>query len=211
MTNATTAPVQSLHDQIMHLPCTPPKDANVNQAISYRAGHRDARHAAAELAAAYEADAPVAVPDGFTIVPAEPTPDMLIQMLGYEDDRDCYRAMIEAAPNPPALKPRNNHGIDAHYFHKKLNLVLRDFECFTPDELARTLVRLARVADESVLQEREFEPTWEKELASVAAMVEMLENREWAEHVGQLGGPLSRRLEAQITLLHDERHEPMEG
>lgn len=52
----TTAPVQSLHDQIMRLPCTPPKDANVNQSISYKSGHRDARHAAAELAAEHEAE-----------------------------------------------------------------------------------------------------------------------------------------------------------
>lgn len=55
-----------------------------------------------------------------------------------------------------ARHPRNNHGVDAHYFHKNLNRVLRDFESFTPDELSRTLARLAKVADEAVLSETEF-------------------------------------------------------
>lgn len=55
------------------------------------------------------------------------------------------------------LSPSSNHyGIDANYFQKKLHLVLRDFASFKPDELARTLFRLGKVADEAVLAESEF-------------------------------------------------------
>ncbi|GAB3484225.1 DUF551 domain-containing protein [Azotobacter salinestris] len=55
----------SLHDQIMWLPCDPAEYTNVNMMLAYKEGHRDARHAAAELVAAHEAEqaAPVAVPD----------------------------------------------------------------------------------------------------------------------------------------------------
>lgn len=58
----TDTKAESLHDKIMRMPCTPPNDANINQALSYKSGHRDARHAAAELAAAHEADAQQATP-----------------------------------------------------------------------------------------------------------------------------------------------------
>lgn len=40
----------SLHDDIMNLRCDVPKDANVNQALSFKYGHKQAQHAAAELA-----------------------------------------------------------------------------------------------------------------------------------------------------------------
>ncbi|MDG3721567.1 hypothetical protein L5B98_05785 [Pseudomonas aeruginosa] len=55
------------------------------------------------------------------------------------------------------LSPTNNrYGVDAEYFQKKLHLVLRDFASFKPDELARALFRLGKVADEAVLAESEF-------------------------------------------------------
>ena len=41
-----------LHNAVMNIPAVPPKDANINQVMSYKIGHRDARHAAAELALA---------------------------------------------------------------------------------------------------------------------------------------------------------------
>lgn len=103
----TTAPVQSLHDQIMRLPCDPAEYTNVNMMLAYKSGHRDARHAAAELAAAYEADAqqaaPVAVPDGWKLVPVEPTQEMAT---AYRygtllQNRNAWRAMLSAAPTPP--------------------------------------------------------------------------------------------------------------
>ncbi|CDO80870.1 hypothetical protein PLES 13261 [Pseudomonas aeruginosa] len=46
---------------------------------------------------------------------------------------------------------RNRYGVDAHYFNKNLQRILRDFESFTPDELARSLIILAKVADEKVV------------------------------------------------------------
>ncbi|EPX3567581.1 hypothetical protein ACWY5J_003800 [Pseudomonas aeruginosa] len=46
---------------------------------------------------------------------------------------------------------RNRYGVDAHYFNKNLQRILRDFESFTTDELARSLIILAMVADEKVV------------------------------------------------------------
>lgn len=46
---------------------------------------------------------------------------------------------------------RNRYGVDTHYFNKNLQRILRDFESFTPDELARSLIILAKVADEKVV------------------------------------------------------------
>ncbi|MCS8013616.1 hypothetical protein N0430_26270 [Pseudomonas aeruginosa] len=46
---------------------------------------------------------------------------------------------------------RNRYGVDAHYFNKNLQRILRDFENFTTDELARSLIILAKVADEKVV------------------------------------------------------------
>ncbi|MDG4402775.1 hypothetical protein L5F59_12170 [Pseudomonas aeruginosa] len=46
---------------------------------------------------------------------------------------------------------RNRYGVDAHYFNKNLQRILRNFESFTPDELARSLIILAKVADEKVV------------------------------------------------------------
>lgn len=41
----------------------------------------------------------------------------------------------------------NSHGLDADYFSKKLKLVLKGVNNYTPDEMARELVRLALVAN----------------------------------------------------------------
>jgi hypothetical protein len=50
----------------------------------------------------------------------------------------------------------NRYGLDANYFSEKLQLILRDLDNYKPDEMARSLSRLAIVADENVLQEPEF-------------------------------------------------------
>lgn len=50
----------------------------------------------------------------------------------------------------------NSFGLDVAYFYDKVGLVLRDLGHFTPEELARTLARLARTACEEVLGEAEF-------------------------------------------------------
>ena len=49
----------------------------------------------------------------------------------------------------------NEYGLDVDYFQKWLAR-LQDISRFTPDELARELARMARAADSSVLNEKEF-------------------------------------------------------
>lgn len=67
------------------------------------------------------------------------------------------RALLVGTSPDSELSPSSNrYGVDADYFRKKLHLVLRDFASFKPDELARALFRLGKVADESVLAESEF-------------------------------------------------------
>lgn len=46
--------------------------------------------------------------------------------------------------------------LDKHYHDKKLRLVLRDLSAMPADEYARALIRLANVADDSVICEPEF-------------------------------------------------------
>lgn len=40
----------------------------------------------------------------------------------------------------------NQYGLDADYFKKKLKLIVRDAEMYTPDEMFAELTRLAGVA-----------------------------------------------------------------
>jgi len=40
----------------------------------------------------------------------------------------------------------NTHGLDSHYFNKKLKCMVRDIECYTPDEMFNELSRLMMVA-----------------------------------------------------------------
>jgi len=42
-------------------------------------------------------------------------------------------------------KGKNSFGLDAAYFHGKLSLIVRDISHYTPDEMYRTLTRLADV------------------------------------------------------------------
>lgn len=50
----------------------------------------------------------------------------------------------------------NEYGLDVDYFKKKLKLVVRDADRYTPDEMARELARLSVAADKKVLKEKEF-------------------------------------------------------
>lgn len=52
----------------------------------------------------------------------------------------------------------NEYGLDADYFRRKLERVLRDVKSYKPDEMARELARMARTADEETLRESEFSP-----------------------------------------------------
>lgn len=110
-----THKTESLHDQIMRLPRDPAEYTNVNMMLAYKDGHRDARHAAAELAAAYEADAQQAAPAGWKLVPVEPTNAMWTavnklddeMVAGGYDGKGCsieqaWSCMLAAAPTPPA-------------------------------------------------------------------------------------------------------------
>lgn len=53
--NGETFRGDELHAAIMNLPCKAPDTLNGSQAYDYQCGHRDARHAAAELVAASSA------------------------------------------------------------------------------------------------------------------------------------------------------------
>ena len=70
MTTPTT-PAADLHDLIMNLPCAkgPYSESGINARLAYKTGHRDARHAAAELATARES--------------------------ALVAERDAYKAMVE--------------------------------------------------------------------------------------------------------------------
>ncbi|HCG0203376.1 TPA: hypothetical protein NI966_006440, partial [Pseudomonas aeruginosa] len=63
-----------------------------------------------------------------------------------EQERDAALARVAEL-----TATRNRYGVDAHYFNKNLQRILRDFESFTPDELARSLIILAKAADEKVV------------------------------------------------------------
>ncbi|MGZ7901480.1 hypothetical protein ACXR8V_09555 [Pseudomonas aeruginosa] len=63
-----------------------------------------------------------------------------------EQERDAALARVAEL-----TATRNRYGVDAHYFNKNLQRILRDFESFTTDELARSLIILAKVADEKVV------------------------------------------------------------
>lgn len=76
--------------------------------VAYLKGYADARHAAAELALS----AP-AVPQGYVLVPVEPTPEMAQALLDYAGNDElhwptdvspnyalaAYRVMVAAAPS----------------------------------------------------------------------------------------------------------------
>ena len=49
----------------------------------------------------------------------------------------------------------NKYGLDVDYFSKKLSLIVRDIRFYTPEELSRCLIDLAKVtnADESTIKQ----------------------------------------------------------
>tara|TARA_R110001583_G_scaffold155783_6_gene307462 strand:+ start:161 stop:514 length:354 start_codon:yes stop_codon:yes gene_type:complete len=50
----------------------------------------------------------------------------------------------------------NRHGLDSSYFKLKLGELTRDADNYTPDEMARALLRLVCVASPVVMTESEF-------------------------------------------------------
>lgn len=102
--------MSDLHAAIMNLSLDPHKTCKWSDLAAYLAGHRDARHAAAELVSA--ALSALAVPPGWVLVPVEPTPEMLeaaVQAICYGPEggftrisgpSKTWRAMLAAAPQP---------------------------------------------------------------------------------------------------------------
>ncbi|WP_038820521.1 hypothetical protein, partial [Pseudomonas aeruginosa] len=76
--------------------------------------------------------------------------DRCMKMM-YERDENAKQLEVALARVAELTATRNRYGVDAHYFNKNLQRILRDFESFTPDELARSLIILAKVADEKVV------------------------------------------------------------
>ncbi|MFG9198643.1 hypothetical protein ACEPX9_00805 [Pseudomonas aeruginosa] len=76
--------------------------------------------------------------------------DRCMKMM-YERDENAKRLDAALARVAELTPTRNRYGVDAHYFNKNLQRILRDFESFTTDELARSLIILAKVADEKVV------------------------------------------------------------
>ncbi|HEJ6444617.1 TPA: hypothetical protein SL854_001677 [Pseudomonas aeruginosa] len=124
----------------------------------------------------------------------------------YDRDENAKRLDAALARVAELTATRNRYGVDAHYFNKNLQRILRDFESFTPDELARSLIILAKVADEKVVaqaqqlhdmdkqcrddvaralglrpsQERGF--AWSYLLASIKSCVKAAEDTAQAQH-----------------------------
>ncbi|MFU7297267.1 hypothetical protein ACM732_27005 [Pseudomonas aeruginosa] len=101
------------------------------------------------------------------------------------DRDDCLKARLHYATQhglslarvAELTATRNRYGVDAHYFNKNLQRILRDFESFTPDELARSLIILAKVADEKVVAQAQHSvpPGWK--LVPIEPTPEMLDAR----------------------------------
>lgn len=51
---------------------------------------------------------------------------------------------------------KNEYGLDTSYFGRYFELMLRDHKNYTPDEMARSLLRMSLVADDKVIKEDEF-------------------------------------------------------
>lgn len=69
---------------------------------------------------------------------------------------DCIDAFANAKTQNKERLGTNEYGLDMGYMTGKLNLFLRDISRYTKSEAARTLARLAIVADKKVLNESEF-------------------------------------------------------
>ena len=79
-----------------------------------------------------------------------------IATLRGNDNRKLRAELETLRAERKAVLGTNEYGLDMGYMSGKLNILLRDIDRHTPDEAARVLARLAKVADESVLLESEF-------------------------------------------------------
>jgi hypothetical protein len=92
--------MSDLHNAIMNIPAVPPEGANINQVMSYKIGHRDARHAAAELALATHAGA-AAEPSDAEVA------DFVTGLVGNWRDysRDVVLKVVKAALTSAPAEP----------------------------------------------------------------------------------------------------------
>lgn len=113
---AAAVPQADLHAAIMNLPCSLPEPVAMSFDFAkraYKQGHRDARHAAAELVLSA---VPEQAPQGYKLVPITPTKEMLdaarmapipavlLDSRYAADDlisKSRYSAMLNAAPPAP--------------------------------------------------------------------------------------------------------------
>ena len=85
--------IDGLHDQIMNLQALDQPGVERNSQIAYKTGHRDARHAAAELVAMIEAETKNESPIGTVIMAYAPPPGFLL-CNGAEIDRNIYSQLF---------------------------------------------------------------------------------------------------------------------
>lgn len=99
--------VDALHAAIMNLPCAPYPGYDDKEMRAYKYGHKDARHAAAELASSTALQAPVREVPGWKLVPLKLTQEMSragvkLRMSHNTSIDGVYAAMLAAAPLPAA-------------------------------------------------------------------------------------------------------------
>ncbi|HGN2642963.1 hypothetical protein V3399_29715 [Pseudomonas aeruginosa] len=116
-----------------------------------------------------------------------------------EQERDAALARVAEL-----TATRNRYGVDAHYFNKNLQRILRDFESFTPEELARSLIILAKVADEKVVAQAQhsvLELEQSRSALTEAQMRRIYENSTEAENE-RLGFAAFARLMRRAEAVH---------
>lgn len=88
--------MSDLHGDIMNIPCDPTRSpvGGVNAELAYKYGHRDARHAAAELASAHHAErAKPAEAEGVAVVAFMMRPDFYSPYVSITRDTYCTGAV----------------------------------------------------------------------------------------------------------------------
>lgn len=95
---------------------------------------------------------------GEVVCTCEPVGETNVVECGCCEYLDEFILLPVPAPKAAGTTLPNRHGVDGSYFGKNLARLMRDFDSQTHDELARTLIRLANVADGSVIRESEFAP-----------------------------------------------------
>lgn len=93
---------------------------------------------------------------GEAVCTCQPVGETNVVDCGCTDYLDDFVLLPVPAPKAAGSSLPNRHGVDGGYFGKNLARLIRDFDSQTHDELARTLIRLANVADGSVIRESEF-------------------------------------------------------